>query len=254
VEPPPDLFEYSRTQRPAFALKVEGGRLRSKSQRTFFLSEDGALLFDPRRPMRRYIGDERSEGPRMVFIAPDSLVPAALGRMWRPIINAKQEDEVHKAMRILEPELDDIVFEPGEPGFRAFNARSGVLVSFKGDKRRVPLGSMGDGMRRLLALAISLIHSKGGFLFIDEIDTGFHYSIMAKMWELVVKTAVDSGTQVFATTHSSDCIRGLGVLCKQDPSLQTIVAAHKVERSQSENVAFSGADILNAVEQEIEIR
>ena len=56
-------------------------------------------------------------------------------------------------------------------------------------------------MRRLLALAISLIQAKGGYLIVDEIDTGFHYSIMARMWELVVRTAQDSNIQVFAATH-----------------------------------------------------
>jgi hypothetical protein len=254
AEPSPELFEHSRMLRPAYALKIEGGRSRPKPPQTLFLSDEGALIFDPRRPLRRYIGDERSEGSPIVFITPDSLVPAALGRMWRPIINAKKEEEVYQAMRILEPGLEDIVFEPGDPSYRSYNSRSGVVVSFKGDQRRVPLGSMGDGMRRLLALAISLIHAKGGFLMIDEIDTGFHYSIMAKMWELVVETAGRLDTQVFATTHSSDCIKGLGVLCKRKPGLQTKVAAHKIERNIDKNVAFTGADVLDAVEQDIEIR
>jgi hypothetical protein len=255
VEPSPELFEYSRSIRPAFALKIEGGRSRSKSNRTFFLSEEGALLVDPRRPMRRFIGDERGEGPAIVMITPDSLTPVALGHMWRPIINVKKEEEVHRAMRILEPDLIDIVFEPGgDPSYRLFNARAGVLVSFKKGKHRVPLGSMGDGMRRLLALAISLIHAKGGFLIIDEIDTGFHYSIMAKMWELVAQTAAESRIQVFATTHSSDCIRGLGILCKKMANMRSMVSVHKIERNLKENVAFSGEEILNAVEQEIEMR
>ncbi len=157
-------------------------------------------------------------------------------------------------MRILEPELEDLVFEPGDSSYRPYNSRAGIVVGFRGDRRRVPLGSMGDGMRRLLALAISLIHARGGFLIIDEIDTGFHYSIMAKMWELVVETASAPGTQVFATTHSSDCIKGLGILCKRKPELQAKVAVHKIERNIERNIAFTGADVLNAVEQDIEIR
>lgn len=254
TEPNPELFSHSRALRPAFALKIDGGRQRSKNERTFFLSEEGALLVDPHRPGRRYIPGERIEGPQIVFIAPDSLVPASLGRMWRPILNAKKEEEVYRAMRILETDLEDIVFEPGDPTYRAYNSRSGVLVSFKGDKRRVPLGSMGDGMRRLLALAISLIHANGGYLIVDEIDTGFHYSIMDKMWELVIKTAAASNIQVVATTHSLDCIRGVGELFNRDPDTRQHVALHRIERDKSESVAFQPEEILTAIEQDIEIR
>lgn len=252
VEPNQELFEYSRTLRPSFALRVEGGRQRSSTNRVFFLSEEGALLVDPRRPSRRFVEDR--EGPRIVFITPDSVASESVGSMWNAVLRDKQEGEVRQAMQILEQDLEDIVFQIADTPYRSFNPRSGVLVSFSNSDRRLPLGSMGDGMRRLLALSISLIHAKGGFLIIDEIDTGFHYSIMAKMWELVVKTAVQSNIQVFATTHSSDCVKGLGVFCKQNPALKGSVAALKIERSMEKSITFTGADVLNAVEQEIEIR
>jgi hypothetical protein len=254
----PALFEDVRGSRPAYALMIEGWRAESKRGRPIILSEEGALLVDPRVPPRRYVGEEQREGPPIVFIAPDSLASISLGAMWNQVLREKQEGEIRKAMQILEPGLEDIVFQTGDfvyrPVDRYYGGRSGVLASIAGDPRRVPLGSMGDGMRRLLALSISLVHARGGYLIIDEIDTGFHYSIMAKMWELVVQTAKESNIQVFATTHSSDCVRGLGILCKQKPKLQKQVSAHKIERSLDNNVPFSGADVLNAVEQDIEIR
>ena len=179
--------------------------------------------------------------------------------MWNKVLQDKREGEIRKAMQILEPKLEDIVFQTGEPGYwrpsgRSYGARSGILASFTGDKRRVPLGSLGDGMRRMLALSVSLTNAQGGYLLHDEIDTGFHYSIMAKMWELVVRTAIVSGTQVFATTHSADCVRGLGVLCHQFPELRDAVSAHKIDQSLDRSIPFTGAEVLNAVEQNIEIR
>lgn len=253
-----ELFEDLRSARPAYALRFEGPRAESKTGRPLVTSEEGALLVDPRMPLRRHFGDERREGPPIVFIAPDSMAPVSLGAMWNEVLRRKQESDVREAMKILEPDLEDIVFLTGDSALRSYDryytGRSGVLASFAADPRRVPLGSMGDGMRRLLALSISLIHAKGGFLIVDEIDTGFHYSIMAKMWELVVRTARESTTQVFATTHSSDCVRGLGVLCKSSPELRQEVSAHKIERSLGHSVPFSGADVLDALEQDIEIR
>lgn len=260
VEPEPGLFEDMRTGRAALALKFEDWRPGSKEAKplTLPLSEEGALLIDPRRSPRRYFGEERREGPPIVFIAPDSAGPESLGLMWNQVLRDKREGEVRKAMQILEPGLEDIVFQTGEfmyrPYDRFYTSRAGILASFAGDPRRVPLGSTGDGMRRLLALSISLIHAKGGYLFVDEIDTGFHYSVMAKMWELVVRTAQESNTQVFATTHSADCVRGLGILCKRSRDLGAAVSAHKIERDHGQDVAFAGDDVVNAVEQDIEIR
>ena len=248
-----------RMSRPAFALRIEGRLSESKAERPLILSEEGAVLVDPRRPPRRYLGEERREGPTIVLIAPDSMTPGSLGAMWNNVLRKKQEGEIRKAMQILEPDLEDIVFQTGELPYRRYDrysaGRSGILASFAGDPRRVPLGSTGDGMRRLLALSISLIHAKGGYLLIDEIDTGFHYSIMARdVGACRAYCQRIRYTQVFATTHSADCVRGLGMLCKSQPELQGEVSVHKIERGIEKNIAFSGSDILNAVEQDIEIR
>jgi hypothetical protein len=239
---------------PPLVMKIEGGSSPSSEGPTFLLSESGVLLIDPRRShyMRRWF-DERSSRPPIVFISPDASMTESLATMWDVVLRDKREDEVRSAMQILEPDLQDVVFQAGESS-RRYRSSTGILIGFKNGGRRIPLGSMGDGMRRLLGLSLSLLHARSGFLLIDEIDTGFHYSIMAKMWELVVKTAVASNIQVFATTHSADCVRGLGVLCKEMPELRDKVAAHKIEQESKSSVAFSGGDVLNALEHDIEIR
>jgi predicted ATPase len=258
VEQQESRFDDSRDGPPAFALNIEGGPAEQKRPRPLFLSEEGGLLDLRRISIRQRSSDERGNGPPIVFITPESVEPGPLGAMWNNVLRDKREGEVRQAMQILEPRIEDIVFQTGEsmprPSARHFAGRSRVLVSLAGDRRRVPMGSMGDGMRRLLALSISLIHARGGFLIVDEIDTGFHYSIMAKMWELVVRIAKESKIQVFATTHSADCVRGLGILCKQNPELKEAVCVHKIESDLGNSVRFSGADVLNAIEHDIELR
>jgi hypothetical protein len=113
---------------------------------------------------------------------------------------------------------------------------------------------MGDGMRRLLALSISLIHAKGGCLLVDEIDTGLHYSVMADMWKLVVETARSNDIQVFSTTHSWDCEKGLAVLCEREPQLMQHVAIHKIDRTLQQSVPFASEKLVRAVQGGIELR
>ncbi len=59
------------------------------------------------------------------------------------------------------------------------------------------------------------VTSAGGCLFVDEIDTGLHYSVMAKMWHLLIETARRLDVQVFASTHSLDCLQALARVCQE---------------------------------------
>ena len=70
------------------------------------------------------------------------------------------------------------------------------------------------GLRRLLAWRLAFVGIDRGFLLIDEIDAGLHWTVMEDVWRLLIQVARKSGVQVFATTHSYDCIRGLGSMIR----------------------------------------
>ena len=162
-----------------------------------------------------------------------------------------RESEVIDAMQILESDLDSIHFLTGDAYRRT---SGGVLLGSRKSRRRVPLGSFGDGMRRLLALSVSLVQTANGFLLIDEIDTGLHFSVMEDMWKLVVSAARQSNVQVFATTHSYDCIQGLAALLESTPGLGSELSVQKIEPSLAEAVSLDADQIRVAVRQDIEVR
>ena len=187
------------------------------------------------------------------FVTPDSLDVGPLRALWDQVLIEGRESEVISAMQLLEPELDSIHFLTNDaPEMRA--GRAGVLLGFRGAGRRAPLGSYGDGMRRLLALSLSLMRTAEGFLLIDEIDTGLHWTVMEGMWRLVVETARQSSIQVFATTHSFDCLRGLASLVESRPDLAEEVSVQKIERLLKKAVGVDAQDLRVAVEQNIEVR
>ena len=166
---------------------------------------------------------------------------------WNAVLEERREGEIVKAMRILMPTIDSI-------HFRAGDHKEGILIGREDVELRLPIGSYGDGMQRLLALSLALVSTENGCLLIDEIDTGLHWTVMEDMWELVVKAAQRYDVQVFATTHSYDCIRGLGALIKSQPDLSESVAIQKVHRSLERAVCIPGEDIPTVVEQDIEVR
>ena len=50
--------------------------------------------------------------------------------------------------------------------------------------------------------------ARDGILLVDEIDTGFHYSMYKDLWKIVSDVSRDYNCQVIATTHSYESIIG----------------------------------------------
>jgi AAA15 family ATPase/GTPase len=72
--------------------------------------------------------------------------------------------------------------------------------------RLFPLSIMGDGTKRVLALCLSFLRAEHGVLLVDEIENGLHYGVLADVWKNLGWLARQFDVQVFATTHSYECI------------------------------------------------
>ena len=87
---------------------------------------------------------------------------------------------------------------------------SGRLPSLYGDiglGQLIPVQLMGEGMSRILSLALSIASCPGGMVLVDEIENGIHHSVMEKVWKAIGAFARSYDVQLFATTHSYECIR-----------------------------------------------
>ena len=88
----------------------------------------------------------------------------------------------------------------------------------------------------------------------DEIDTGLHYTVMTNMWRLVFGAAKELDVQVFATTHSSDCIKSLAELCYMETDVAENVALQRIDRGKSKAIPYTADEIEIAAEKQIEVR
>lgn len=73
--------------------------------------------------------------------------------------------------------------------------------------RLIPLSLMGGGTARLAELVCHLANCRHGVLLIDEIENGLHHSVLEKVWLSLGRLAGELDVQVFATTHSDECIQ-----------------------------------------------
>lgn len=170
-----------------------------------------------------------------------------LSGLWDEIMLTDDESLAIDALRIIEPRVERIAFR-GESQDR------NILVKLRGERSPFLLGSLGEGMRRLLALALHLVPAQEACLLIDEIDTGLHYSVQTAMWRLVIETAKRLDIQVFATTHSLDCIHALAEVQKELQLTAEDLTLHRLEPGMDRTISYAPEEIAVAAERQIEVR
>lgn len=250
-----DEADLHSRQRPPFEMEADDGQPLAvritgsgiKEAMVLPAVATGALLLGPRAV--RTAGIDASSRRHVRFVTADSLGVDSMKSMWGYLVLERREQEVIDALKLVEPDLESIHFLSGN-GY----GRDDVVLGRQDSARRTPIGSHGDGTRRLLALALSLTQLSGGVLLIDEIDTGLHWTVLEHLWKLVVEQAAAASIQVFATTHSYDCIRGLAAFVTAHPDLAAEVSVQKVERALDGAVGFDGTDVERAVNHDIELR
>ena len=52
-------------------------------------------------------------------------------------------------------------------------------------------------------------------MIIDEIDNGLHYTVQKQLWTVIFELSKSLNVQIFATTHSSDCISSFSKVLQQ---------------------------------------
>ena len=171
-----------------------------------------------------------------------------LQHYWNNIYLTDKEDKVVKAIQLLEPQIMRVGFYPNEDQIT-------IKLKVKNQNRPIPLSSMGEGMYRFLLLAICLVTAENGVLLVDEIETGLHYEAQTDMWRLILETAKELNVQVFATTHSWDCIASFQEALEQVED-QSIGKLFRLDSKYGKlrAVEYNAEDLEIAVRHSIEVR
>jgi AAA15 family ATPase/GTPase len=85
----------------------------------------------------------------------------------------------------------------------------------KKDKEFILLNEFGDGVKHFLNIILALYLNENDTIYLDEIDNGIHYSLFDKLWEIIFKITKEHNVQVFATTHSKECIESYYKISKK---------------------------------------
>ena len=155
----------------------------------------------------------------------------------------KQGHVLLKALRVIEPTLQSI----------EDNSSSGTPMIWGdvGLPELIPLPAMGEGMTRIARIVLAIAASPDGVVVLDEIETGLHYSVLPKVWEVIDTAAKQFNTQIFATTHSFECVEAAHQSLGTNRFL-----LHRLEANGTENrcVTYEPEAITAALQHPLEIR
>lgn len=157
-----------------------------------------------------------------------------------------RQAEILDTLRLIEPRLKSL----------AVSVADGVPMVYGdiGIGRRVPMALMGEGMVRLFSLVLEITNASGGVVLIDEIENGLHHSVLAKIWRAVGAAARRSDTQIFATTHSWECIRAAHEAFLESSNYD--LRLHRLERINGDlkAVTYDKKTLDTSVEMNLEVR
>ena len=139
--------------------------------------------------------------PRPPFTAyyVSSRGPAKLDvELYSNLIKRDKKHIINNAIRLIDQRIQDILLLT-----EADQTRLWVKLDFG----LIPLLDMGQGVARLSNYALRIANADDGITLIDEIENGLHYSVLTALWGKIGELAAEFNTQIFATTHSLECIR-----------------------------------------------
>lgn len=160
--------------------------------------------------------------------------------------SGQKQDIINIAKQINDQIVDIELFQIGDRSILHVALSKGAMV---------PATLAGDGVLSMLSIGLAIMNSRGGVVLLDEFDTAVHYSMLSDVWSFIAKLAVEYDCQVFAATHSRECVdsalKGV-VRNKQMEDLRY----YRLDRVEDDIVAtmYNAQELLDASASDWEIR
>jgi predicted ATP-dependent endonuclease of OLD family len=123
-----------------------------------------------------------------------------------------------------------------------------------GLSERVPIDQLGQGVNRLIAIFCELLGQRPAICFIDEIENGLHHTVLQRIWQGIAEVAERLNIQVFATTHSRECLEAAHRCFEERKAYDfRVVQLYRVHE-QIDGRVLDREHIEAAVESAIEVR
>lgn len=121
---------------------------------------------------------------------------------YQRVILKRRKKQVEKLLREIEPRLEAVeALRIGDQ-----HSSPSLIYADLGLREMIPVTQLGQGFNRLLDIYSEIVVADAKVLLVDEIENGLHHSVMPVIWKGLFLAAQEFDVQIFATTHSWECI------------------------------------------------
>lgn len=127
---------------------------------------------------------------------------------YNRVVLRRKKKQVESLLEKIEPRLQAIeTLQTGnEP----------LLYADVGLSEMIPVTQLGQGFSRLLDIYSEIVAAEAKVLLIDEIENGLHHSVLPTIWRGLFNAAEEVDVQIFATTHSWECVLAADAAAKEE--------------------------------------
>lgn len=169
---------------------------------------DSLKTFPPKRRYKKYFApttwrmqDYKPSEPRLIIL------PVGMGNYQYQVdrfnelaLKNNGKEQLVEAMRIIEPRLRGLEY------LKLPSSSQAMVYADIGMEYKIPTTQFGHGFTRSMEMLTQLILSQADIMIADEIENGIHYGSLEPVWKAIISHAMKNGIQVFATTHSRECL------------------------------------------------
>jgi hypothetical protein len=169
-------------------------------------------------------------------------------RWFSHLSQRNEEQQVITALKEEFPFVKDVqVISPT-------GANAVIVVKTSYSDAKLPLTLVSDGLTRYFTLLLATITYAGEIVLFDEIESGLYHKRFRSIWRRLYELADRSQTQVFASTHSYECLTELLPTIQGHEHNFTMIRLERDERGKIAATQIEGAGIRGALESEGELR
>lgn len=154
-----------------------------------------------------------SGASNMVRLPPSA---SANGSAWIPISSAISDGDVRTVSTMKQLGQDHVLVEllrevePRVTGVEILapdGSLAELFVRLDNGTPMMPVGLMGEGFQRCVEIGSVAAGYDWPTMFLDEVENGMHHLVLEPLWRWLSIISRRRNIQIFATTHSEECIQ-----------------------------------------------
>ncbi|MEA3490807.1 MAG: AAA family ATPase [Campylobacterota bacterium] len=209
-----------------------------KKEYKFNINKDESIISVDDFPYRRELTTS------ILFVDGKGFTNKHLKKIYIEVQRRDKEELLNKYLNSFDSSIEK---------FKIFNDSPECKTKDKKDYLR--LSEFGDGLRNYISIISALYACSDSYVFIDEIENGIHYTNLDKLWEIILTISKQQNVQLFATTHSKECIESYARVAKRlkDEEIAMITMARN-PKNKLKALVWNQKQFLSELEQNHEVR